>query len=141
MLIVCIHYSIFWSFFKIFSFNFLKTNSNKQAPQAKKFGFFTHFKGFSIHFSYNPNFGTERPVSSFRRFSSFRSVPPKTEIVPFRSSVPFLRRNGNGNGERRTERKDAEQERENTGRKSYFLLIFKFLNLASASIHYRGNKL
>ena len=48
------------------------------------------------HFSCNANFGTERPVSSFRRFSSFRSVPPKTEIVPFRSSVPFLRRNGDG---------------------------------------------
>ena len=52
--------------------------------QAKKFGFLTHFKGFSIHFSFNPNFGTE----SFRRFSSFRS------------SVQFLTRRSNGDGER-----------------------------------------
>ena len=104
MFIVCIHYSIFWSFFKIFSFIFLKLILRMyllrrlSAPQAKKFGFFTHFKGFSIHFSCNANFGTERPVSSFRRFSSFRSVPPKTEIVPFFRSVLEEER------ERRTER-------------------------------------
>ena len=109
MLIVCIHYSIFWSFFKIFSFNSLKTYFRNVSPavpigaQAKKFGFFTHFKGFSIHFSCNANFGTERPVSSFRRFSSFRSVPLKTEIVPFRS-VPFFRSVLEEERERRTER-------------------------------------
>ena len=75
----------------------------RQAAQAKKFGFFTHFKGFSIHFSCNANFGTERPVSSFRSSQNWNR------------SVPFFRSFLEEERERKTERNDAEQERENTG--------------------------
>ena len=125
MFIVCIHYSIFWLFFKIFSFIFLKLILRMyllrrlSAPQAKKFGFFTHFKGFSIHFSCNANFGTERPVSSFRRSTSFRSSQN------WNRSVLEEER------ERRTERNDAEQERENTDIDIYMLYpICSFIRFA-----------
>ena len=77
------------------------------APQAKKLGFFTHFKRFSIHFSL---------ILILERNGRFH------RSVDFHRSVPFLRRNGNG------ERNGTERCRAGTGKHwSDGLELFKSL--------------
>ena len=55
----------------------------------------------------------ERNSRFHRSVDFYRSVPPKTEIVPFRSWGGTGTENG-------TERNGAEQERENTGGEQCF---------------------